>query len=147
MKSSVHLVVQRTDDVDGGSGPVETWGDLGGGATPYLGYWIQLFEEDGDVIPWSLSGTGISTVYYTDAEEGLIEWYVHLGRGLPGIFELARFDDPETPDTPSEVQRFEFTGRVIGPLPRIIWPTKYEGTPPTAAYRFWPGRYAELVPS
>lgn len=146
MDSKVHLVVQRTDDVEGGPGPLETWGDLGNGAVPYQGYWVNLFREDGDLIPWSESGNSVNTAYFTAEEEGCIEWYVHLGAGLPGIFELARFDDPETPDIPTEVQQFEFTDRVIGPLPRIVWPSKFDGTPPATAWRFWPGKYAELIP-
>ena len=146
MKSHVQLAIESTLD-DTVSPPVTSWGWLHATAIDYLDYYPLLFDVDG-VIPWSISGTLVGLAPFdTFTGYGTTEWYVHLGGGLPGIFELATFEDGDDPDEPSNVETFEFESRVIGPLPRVVYNSDTDTDPlPTQSWRFWPGKLATLIP-
>lgn len=149
-QSYPRLAYEATVDDGAGGGPVVNWGWLAD-LSSYQNYWVELFDESGDVLPWSESGYWLPVVelppHYTDTDEGTLEWYVHLAGGLPGVFELALFASTDSPDSPSNVQTFQFDTRVIGPLPTADYSVATDtGPPPKQKFRFWPGKYAELVP-
>lgn len=147
LQSFPKLVSQTFIDDGTGAGTVEAWEDMAG-LRGYDDYWRALFDEEGNVLPWSESGLPLTfPPHYADADVGLKEWYVHLAGMMPGIFELAQFDDPFAVDSPSSVETFEFDGYVIGPLPMVeIHEETHVGPIPTQRFRFWPGKYAELIP-
>ena len=146
--SGPSLAYQAMVDDGAGDGPLERWGWLGA-LSSYGYYWPEVLDESGDALPWSESGYWLPIDIpprLTDTEEGTQEWYVHLAGGLPGVFELALFESTDSPDSPSNVQTFEFDSRVIGPLPTADYSiASGAGAAPRQKWRFWPGKYAELM--
>ncbi len=128
---------------------MESWIDAVWNYSDELTFIKAMFEEGGAIKPWTATGRLVPLPpYWTDDDEGTMEWYVHLGGGMPGIFELARFDDAALPNVPTVVEYFEFSGHVIGPLPLVEYSasTDYEHPPPKQRFRFWPGKCTELMP-
>lgn len=144
LHSFVHLVIQHT--FRDAFSTTETWEELEP-AKRYLGYWNYLYEAGGGVKSWHDSAHTVPLAWYDpDTGFGLLEWYVHSAGSIPGIFELGRFEGYGT--EPTSVERFEFTGRAIGPLPRIEYSIATGGVPvPHQKWRFWPGAYAQDVPT
>lgn len=146
LHSTIHLASQSF--IDEGAGAVEDWQFMAPGQE-YEGYWINLLDSSGYALPWSTSGYAVSLPSFDpDTGLGLTEWYVHLAGALPGIFELARFDDPYAPDSPALVETFEFTDRVIGPLTLVEYRVATDtGPTPYQMWRYWPGNLATLIPT